>query len=76
MINDTADASDYVLSFMLYGSFVMVEEGREMFSLWYGESSDIEGVYTVGWNASIAGDSGGKVPLTLKKTPPSGPPQL
>ncbi|RGP77973.1 hypothetical protein FLONG3_3930 [Fusarium longipes] len=75
MINDTADSNDYVSSFMLYGSFVMMEESGEMLSLWYGEESDIQGVYTVGWNATITGDSSGRVPLTLKKTAPSGPPQ-
>ncbi|KAL4728695.1 hypothetical protein ACLX1H_003094 [Fusarium chlamydosporum] len=73
MINDTVDTSDYVSSIMLYGSFVMIEEGGEMFSLWYGQLSDTEGVYTIGWNTSSAGESGGKVPLALKKTPPSSP---
>ncbi|RGP69679.1 hypothetical protein FSPOR_4491 [Fusarium sporotrichioides] len=75
LVNDTADADDYISSFMLYGSFLMVEEDGEMLSLWYRQSTDTDGVYTVGWNASTTAKSDEVVPLTLKKTAPSNPTQ-
>ncbi|CEI67691.1 hypothetical protein FVEN_g9510 [Fusarium venenatum] len=73
MVNSTANTSNYISDFMFYGSFFMAEESGEMLSLWYRQDTDIEGVYTVGWNASTSAKSDEVVPLTLKRTAPSNP---
>lgn len=51
----------------------MAREDGAMLSLWYRQDTDIEGVYTVGWNASTSAKSDEVVPLTLKRTAPSNP---
>jgi hypothetical protein len=73
LVNGTASASNYISDFMFYGSFFMAEEDGAILSLWYRQDTDIEGVYTVGWNASTSAKSDEVVPLTLKKTVPSNP---
>ncbi|CZS79348.1 unnamed protein product [Fusarium graminearum] len=73
MVNSTDDTSNYISTFMFYGTFFMAEESGSMLSLWYRQDTDIEGVYTVGWNASTSAKSDEVVPLTLKKTAPSNP---
>ncbi|KAF4996685.1 hypothetical protein FDECE_12337 [Fusarium decemcellulare] len=72
LVNGTADSSNLVTSFVFYGSFVMVDEDGELSSLWYGVPSGNDGVFSLGWNAS--GDSSEQIPITLKRTPPSNPP--
>ncbi|RBR18120.1 uncharacterized protein FIESC28_06186 [Fusarium coffeatum] len=73
LVNSTANASNYNSDFMFYGSFFMAREDGAMLSLWYRKDTDIEGVYTVGWNASTSAKSDEVVPLTLKRTAPSNP---
>ncbi|KAJ4115335.1 hypothetical protein NW768_011187 [Fusarium equiseti] len=73
IVNNTDSVSNYISDFMFYGSFFMAEEDGGMLSLWYRQDTDIEGVYTVGWNASFSAKSDKVVPLTLKKTAPSNP---
>jgi hypothetical protein len=62
---------DVVTDLLTYGSyvFVWVERG-ELESLWYALPSNMDGIYALKWN-STGDESGGKIPITLKKTPPS-----
>ncbi|KAF9773081.1 hypothetical protein IL306_009124 [Fusarium sp. DS 682] len=73
LVKSTSSADGYVSDLMFYGTFVMVEENGEMASLWYATPSEIDGVYSIGWNATDAGHSDDKLVITLKKTPPSNP---
>ncbi|KAM5349263.1 hypothetical protein ACJ41O_005770 [Fusarium nematophilum] len=73
LVNGTADTSNLVTSFSLYGSFVFVDEDGTLVSLWYGTPSGVDGVYSLGWNASSDDASSDKVLITLKRTPPSNP---
>jgi hypothetical protein len=70
LVNGTVD-DGYISSFLFYGSFVMLESNGGFESLWYASPTEFQGVYSIGWNASDAGTSGDKLPVTLKSTPPS-----
>ncbi|WZH42214.1 hypothetical protein QYS62_003204 [Fusarium acuminatum] len=68
LTNSTSD-DGYVSNFLLYGSFVMLQSDDGFTSLWYASKTEVDDIYTIGWNASAASDD--KVPVTLKSTPPS-----
>ncbi|KAM0339006.1 hypothetical protein ACHAPU_011107 [Fusarium lateritium] len=71
LVNGTAD-DDYVSDLLFYGSFVLLQSSSGFTSLWYAATTDDEGVYNIGWNATAIGTSDDKVAVTLKSTPPSG----
>ena len=67
------ETGDFVTSFDRYGSFVMVYEDGEPLSHWYAVHSDVDGVYSLGWNASDIDTSEDKIVITLRSMPPSHP---
>ncbi|KAK4107641.1 hypothetical protein N656DRAFT_832955 [Canariomyces notabilis] len=71
-VNGTMDStSDVVTDLLTYGSYVFVwGERGDMESLWYALPSDLDGIFALKWN-STGDESDGKIPITLKKTPPS-----
>ncbi|KAF4981515.1 hypothetical protein FZEAL_2700 [Fusarium zealandicum] len=72
LVNGTADSHDIVTTFVFYGTFVLVDQDGKLTSLWYGVPSS-NGIYSLGWNASSDDASANRIPLTLKRTPPSNP---
>ncbi|KAF6787310.1 hypothetical protein CSOJ01_15255 [Colletotrichum sojae] len=69
--NSSSSSDRQTSGFIFYGTFIFVEGGSTgMESMWYATPSSVDGVYNLRWNET--GDATEtKIPLTLKKTPPS-----